>query len=198
MRWRFGVDGVSASVDDNVVVEPTQGGEVLSISGTALRPRGDVVWLEPVPAHAASDGADSAVAGEDESAQSGWDGAASSSHVDRCAVSGSPGYFDDPVAQDRFDRVSSDSGSGFDHRSGFTVRLSGVIGVDEDGQQRCRGFDRGAVCACEGVEAHGPESVGVTGCAAASSAGWELIGLLVEGFNEGSACHGGELPVNPP
>jgi hypothetical protein len=91
-----------------------------------------------VSADTAVNGAHSAVLGEDEPFQAGWDGAAAASHVDRCPVSGSPGDFDDTVTEDRVDRVWSDSGSGFDDDTGFTVGFSGMVGVDEDGQQRRR------------------------------------------------------------
>jgi hypothetical protein len=35
LGWRVGVDGESASVDDDVVVEPAQGGEVLGVGDAA-------------------------------------------------------------------------------------------------------------------------------------------------------------------
>ncbi len=134
MGWCGGVDGESSAVDHNVVVVPAQGGEVVCVGWSALGPGVDVVGLEPVSADAAFDGADASVSVEDEAAEAGWDDPGSASHVDRCPVGGSAGDFDDALAEDGFDRVGSDSGSGFDNGPGFAVGGCGVVGVDEDGE----------------------------------------------------------------
>jgi hypothetical protein len=63
-----GVDGVTPLVDDDVVVVPTQGYEILRIGGSALGPGGDVVDLEPVSAVAGVGSALIVVAVEDGSA----------------------------------------------------------------------------------------------------------------------------------
>jgi hypothetical protein len=55
-------------VDDDVVVVPTQGYEILRIGGSALGPGGDVVDLEPVSAVAGVGSALIVVAVEDGSA----------------------------------------------------------------------------------------------------------------------------------
>ena len=49
MGWRVGVDLVSEAVDDDVVVEPAQGGEVVRVMITAGGSGPDVVDLEAVP-----------------------------------------------------------------------------------------------------------------------------------------------------
>ena len=43
----------SLAVDDDVVVEPADGGEVLRIGTATVGPAGDVVDLEPIPARTA-------------------------------------------------------------------------------------------------------------------------------------------------
>ena len=73
LGWRVGVDGEALAVDHDVVVEPTQRGEVLRIGTATVDPAGDVVDLEPIPAGAACNGARCTVAVEDESSQAGWD-----------------------------------------------------------------------------------------------------------------------------
>lgn len=57
MWWAAGVELVAVGVDRNVVVVPAQGGEVVRIMAAAVGPRGDVVRLQAVPAHASIDGA---------------------------------------------------------------------------------------------------------------------------------------------
>ena len=134
LGWCCRVDGVSASVDDDVVVEPAQGREVVGVGWSAVRPGCDVVCLEAVSADAALNGAHRAVTVQHVSSESGWDGPGSASHAEWCAVFGSPGDFDHAVAQDRFDRVRSDPGPGFDDNTGLAIRACSVTGVDEDGE----------------------------------------------------------------
>ena len=57
LGWRVGVDGEALAVDHDVVVEPTQRGEVLGIRAPAVGPAGDVMDLEPIPAGTACNGA---------------------------------------------------------------------------------------------------------------------------------------------
>jgi hypothetical protein len=51
--WRAGVEFVAALVDDDVMMKPTCGGEVVGVVVAALGAGDDVVGLEPVPAAAA-------------------------------------------------------------------------------------------------------------------------------------------------
>ena len=59
------VDLESSLVDDDVVVVPAEGDQILGVGGPALRPGDDVMGLEPVSAVAAVGGAPVAVAVED-------------------------------------------------------------------------------------------------------------------------------------
>jgi hypothetical protein len=60
--WGVGVDFVAFAVDDDVVVVPAEGGEVVGVGGAALAPGDDVVRFEAVAAGTAVGGADAAVA----------------------------------------------------------------------------------------------------------------------------------------
>ena len=62
--WRAGVELVAALVDDDVMMKPTGGGEVVGVVVAALGAGDDVVGLEPVPAGTAVD---------DTAAGAGWD-----------------------------------------------------------------------------------------------------------------------------
>ena len=108
LGWGGGVDRKASSMDHDMVVEPAQGGEVLCVGCSAVGPGHDVMRLEPVPADTALGGANTAVTGEDETSESGWNGTTPTSHVHRYTVFGSSGDFDHPVTQDRFDRGRSD------------------------------------------------------------------------------------------
>jgi len=87
-----------------VVVESTQGRQVLSVRYAAVGPGHDVVGLQAIPTDTALRSAEAAVTGQDETAKSGWDGSAWASHVHGCAVLCAAGDFDDTVTQDRFYR----------------------------------------------------------------------------------------------
>jgi hypothetical protein len=63
-----GLDGVVPLVDDDVVVVPAEGDEIVWFCGSVFRPGGDVVDLEPVSAVAGVAGALVVVAVEDGSA----------------------------------------------------------------------------------------------------------------------------------
>ena len=86
------------AVDDDVVVEPADGGEVLRIGTATVGPAGDVVDLEPVAARTARNRARRTVTLKDVPAQAGWDHPAAATHVERCAVRGAAGDLDDSVA----------------------------------------------------------------------------------------------------
>ena len=62
------VEGVAVLVDDDVVVVPAEGDQIVRVGGSALAPGGDVVDLEPVSAVAGVGSALVAVAMEDGSA----------------------------------------------------------------------------------------------------------------------------------
>jgi hypothetical protein len=64
----MGVDDVSPLVDDDVVVVPTEGYEIVGVGGSTLGPGGDVVDLEPISAVAGVGSALIVVAVEDGSA----------------------------------------------------------------------------------------------------------------------------------
>ena len=98
MGWRVGVDGESLAVDDNMVVEPADGGEVLRISTATIGPSFDVVDLGPVAARTARDGARCTVTSEDESSQAGWDHPAATTHREWDTVRGAASDLDDSVA----------------------------------------------------------------------------------------------------
>jgi hypothetical protein len=59
------VEGVVLLVDDDVVVVPAEGDQIVRVSGPSLAPGGDVVDLEPVSAVAAVGGAPVVVAVDD-------------------------------------------------------------------------------------------------------------------------------------
>jgi hypothetical protein len=85
--WCVGFDVISHTVDDDVVVVPAEGGEVVGICASALGPGDVVVGLEPV-AGDASVGCAAAVAVEDESPKFGWDDPAGSSYCEWLSVGG--------------------------------------------------------------------------------------------------------------
>ena len=60
LGWRGGVDAETLAVNDDLVVEPAQGGQVLRIRATIARPRNHVMDLEAIPGDAARNGADGA------------------------------------------------------------------------------------------------------------------------------------------
>jgi hypothetical protein len=62
------VEGVAVLVDDDVVVVPAEGDQIVRVGGSALAPGGDVVDLEPVSAVTAVGGAPVVVAVDDGSA----------------------------------------------------------------------------------------------------------------------------------
>ena len=104
--------------------------------GSALGSGGDVVGLEPVAGPAPGNGAHTAVAVEDESSQFGGDGAGGRSDREGAAIGGGHKDFDLAVAEDLFQGERPYSGSGSDSGSGFPVRGSGLVGVEEDRHQR--------------------------------------------------------------
>lgn len=69
LGWRVGVDGEALTVDDHMMVEPTEGGEVVGVGSAAFGPGSDVVCLEAVSGDAARNGAEAAVAMHHEPAQ---------------------------------------------------------------------------------------------------------------------------------
>ena len=66
------LDGVAHTVDDDMVVKPTEGGEVVGVGCSALGPGLAVVGLEPVAGDTSVCCA-SSIAVEDESPKFGWD-----------------------------------------------------------------------------------------------------------------------------
>jgi hypothetical protein len=117
------------AVDEGVVVVPAEGGEVVGVVVPALVAGGDVVGLEPVGGGAAFDHT-SCVAGEDEAAESGWDGGGSGADRKRLAVLGEGGDFDHCFAEELFEGGGSDPGSGDDPPAGFAVGGGGGFGFD--------------------------------------------------------------------
>jgi len=55
--WRVRVQVIAHGVDDDMVMKPADGCEVVGFCDTALGEGGDVVGLEPVAGRAAVDGA---------------------------------------------------------------------------------------------------------------------------------------------
>jgi len=70
--WGVGVEVIAHPVDDDVVVKPAEGGEVVGLCSSALRERDDVVGLESVVAGAAVDHTP-LVSPKNESSESRWD-----------------------------------------------------------------------------------------------------------------------------
>jgi hypothetical protein len=144
-------------VDDDVVVVPAKGGEVVCVGGAALAPGGDVVGLEAVAAGAAVGGADPAVAVQDVAAESWAHDPAAASDVERDTVLGASGDLDRPGTDDRFEGGGPDPGSCFDHDPGFAAGGNGFGGVDEHGHSWGRSVAGGVVTvSVEGVLGHLP------------------------------------------
>jgi hypothetical protein len=78
--WGVGIEVIAHGVDDDVVVEPADRSEVLSVGDTALGVGGDVVGFDPVAGRAPVDDT-SLVSPQDVAFQSGWD---------RCCCSADP------------------------------------------------------------------------------------------------------------
>ncbi len=126
----------------------------------------------------------------------GGDGPGGGSDSEGGAIGCGREDFDLPVAEDLFEGQRSDAGSGVDGGAGFSVGLSGEVGVDEDRHDRPVWFPSGLV-AVQGVVGDGDQRVGeplVAGAAFLVGEGSELVGTFLERlFDEASVCPG-ELP----
>ena len=87
LGWCVGGYLVAHAVDDDMVVKPTQCGEVVRLRLPALGPGDAVVGLEPVAGDTAV-GCAASVTVEDEPFEFGWDDPARSSHCEWGSVGG--------------------------------------------------------------------------------------------------------------
>ena len=197
MGWAVWVDVVAVAVDNDVMVEPTQGGQVVWIVSTALAAGDDVVGLEPVAGSATVGCACPTVAMEDESSQLAWDGAGGGSYRQRCPVCGSYEDLDRSIAEDLLEGEGSDAGSGIDGGACFSVGPTGQFGVYEDRNDGSGCCSIGLV-AVQGVLSESDQGVGLAlGASAASTVGHgrKPIGTFLEGLLEDpSVCSRQQTP----
>ena len=103
------LDGVAHTVDDDVVVVPAEGGEVVGVGSTVLGPGGLVVGLEPISADASVCAA-SSVTVEDCPAEFGWDDPSCPSDCEWLFVVGVD-VFDCASAEDLLNRLYTNTDS---------------------------------------------------------------------------------------
>ncbi len=130
--WAGGVDPMAELVNDSVVMEPTEGGEVRRVVGAAPGSVDDVVGLEPVAGATAGDSA-RPVSSQHEPSQSGWNRLGGRPDGQGGAVGAKGDDFDGAVTQDLLEGLGSDPRPGHDGDSGLAVGSGGGAGVAEDG-----------------------------------------------------------------
>ncbi len=128
--WCVGIDGVALLVDDDVVVEPAQQGEVGGVVGAVLGSGEDVVDFEAVAARAAVCGAGSVVAVVDVVAGALRYAVSIGAYPVQvvCGDEGGGGF---AGTEDLFQCVGADRDPGLGDGPGFASGGGGVVGGDE-------------------------------------------------------------------
>ena len=120
------IDPVAPAVDHNMMVKPTESGQIVGIGGSALRPRLFVMWLQPI-ATGATFGGTRSITMKDETLQPGRNHSLPSPDREWLSV----GRLDElktPAASDLVQDLRSNRCTGFHMRT---------IGVDKDCDERC-------------------------------------------------------------
>lgn len=144
LGWGVGVEAMSKTMGNHVMVEPAQRGEVVGVVITAVGTLANVVGLKSVAAPTPVDGA-TTITPCDETADRWCDGTG--------PVRGSDGFpihdsdeLDPPSAQDPFQYTRSDSGSELDLGTSLTLTAVCQLSVNKHGRHRIgplRGFSFG-------------------------------------------------------
>ena len=188
LGWRVGVDPESLAVDHDMVVKPTHRGEVHRIRPPTIDPAGDVMDLEPIPAHTARNRAHRTITSQHEPSQAWRDHPTPPTQRQRDTVRCACRDLNHSVAQDRLDRRLTDPRSCFDRHRGLATGGCCIGGVDEHGEQRCRRLDRGAVTASKTVEADRPQRIHIPcGPRRRARVDRERVGFRFEGLDNDAA-----------
>lgn len=151
------IEPVPLAVDRNVVVIPTQRGQIVGIMAAELVPRDHVVWFESVPGAAAVDDA-ATVAMEHKTSNRGRDGSTGPAVPYRLACP-RPDEFDPAAAQDPLQRGRPDARSGGNLGTGLPIGGLGKGGIDEHTDKRSSRTVPGR-CAVEAVLGKGDQRIG--------------------------------------
>ena len=139
MRSRARVDPEPATVDHDMVVIPTHGGEVVGIIGAFDRPLLNVVRLKSRGGCAPVSGTQPAIPSEDPSSGSRWDARLCGAMGKRGPGFAAAGHLDHGVAEDAFQCVGTYSGARYDPSPGLSVGSAGISRIDNHrGDCGCR------------------------------------------------------------